>query len=228
MYLLSFTIIGLGSFLPGFFFPILCVRSRSAGEISMFIFVDTVSVTKSSVTSSSVSTIPWTKRQFRWEYCSSLSISFSRFSTFLFIADTFSSKFLITYSLSFVYFSYSSNFVDIKLTAWFKSFSYSSPLIWLSLALEVIRNDSFIFFSKFFIQLHKIATQSSDSNASSNPSPLLAALELESSKLDASRGLFLSSPSVELLLNSLFFLNKKFFYIHYNKKIEPVHQQIKD
>ena len=40
-------------------------------------------------------------------------------------------------------------------------------------------------------------------NASSNTSPLLAALEIKSSKLDASRGLFLSSPSAELLLNSL-------------------------
>ena len=45
--------------------------------------------------------------------------------------------------------------------------------------------------------------QSSDVNASSNTSPLLAALEIKSSKLDASRGLFLSSPSAELLLNSL-------------------------
>ena len=85
LYLLSFTIIGLGLFRPAFFFPILCVRSRSAGEISMFIFVDIVSITKSSVTSSSVSTIPKTKRQFQREYCSCLSISFSRFSNFLFI-----------------------------------------------------------------------------------------------------------------------------------------------
>ena len=106
-----------------------------AGEMSMFILVDIVSITKLSVTSSSVSTIPWTKRKFRREYCSCLSISFSRFSTFLIITDTFSSKFLITCSLSFLSFSYSSNFVDIKLTASFKSLSYSSPLIWLSLVI---------------------------------------------------------------------------------------------
>ena len=73
LYPLSVTIIGLGLFWPGFFFRILCVQSRSAGEISMFIFVDIVSITKSSVTSSSVSTIPWTKRQFRREHCSWLS-----------------------------------------------------------------------------------------------------------------------------------------------------------
>ena len=50
LYLLSFTIIGLGLFWPAFCFPSLCVRSRSAGEISVFIFVDIVSITKSSVT----------------------------------------------------------------------------------------------------------------------------------------------------------------------------------
>ena len=49
LYLLSFTIIGLGLFWPAFFFWILCVQSRSAGEISMFIFIDIVSTTKSSV-----------------------------------------------------------------------------------------------------------------------------------------------------------------------------------
>ena len=102
-YLLSFIIIGLGLFWPAFFFPILYVQSRSTDEILMFTFVDIVSITKSSVTSSLVSTIPWTKRQFRREYCSCLSISFSRFSTFLFITDTFSSKFLIFCSLSFLF-----------------------------------------------------------------------------------------------------------------------------
>ena len=107
LYLLSFTIIGLGLFCPGIFFPILCIRYRSAGEISMFIFVDIASITKSYVTLSSVSTIPWTKTLFRREYYSCLSSSFSRFSTFLFITDTFSSKFLITCSLSFLSFSYS-------------------------------------------------------------------------------------------------------------------------
>ena len=44
LYLLRFTIIGLGLFWPAFFFPILCVRSRSGGEISVFISV--VSITK--------------------------------------------------------------------------------------------------------------------------------------------------------------------------------------
>ena len=128
---------------PGFFFPILCVQSRSACEISMFIFVDIVSVTKSSVTSSLVSTIPWTnKKDFQLSY--SLQILFLP-SSWLFV-------------LSFLSFSYSSKFVDIKLTASFKSFSCSSPLIWLSLALEVIWNNLFIFSSKFFIQLHKITT----------------------------------------------------------------------
>ena len=58
LYVLSFTIIGLGLFWPGFFFPNLCIRSRSAGEMSMFIFVNIVLITKSSVISSSVSTIP--------------------------------------------------------------------------------------------------------------------------------------------------------------------------
>ena len=68
--LLSFTIIGLDLFWPDFFSPISCMRSRSAGEISMFIFVDVIPITKSSATLSSVSTIPWTKRQLWREYCS--------------------------------------------------------------------------------------------------------------------------------------------------------------
>ena len=83
LYLLSFTMNGIGLFWTAFFFLILCVRSRSAGEISMFAFVDIVYITKSSVTSSSFSTILWTKRPFPQEYYLCFSISFSRFSTFL-------------------------------------------------------------------------------------------------------------------------------------------------
>ena len=56
------------------------------------------------------------------------------------------------------------------------------------------------------MQLHKTATQASDFHASSNTSPLLAALAIESSKLDPLHGLFLSSPSVELLIKG---------YLHY-------------
>ena len=115
---LSFTIIRLGSFWPAFFFPILRVPSRTAGEILMFIFMDIVSIT-----------IPWPKRQFWREYCSYLFISFPRSSTCSFITDIFPSKFLIICSLSFLSFPYSSNFVHIKLTVSLKSFSCSSPLI---------------------------------------------------------------------------------------------------
>ena len=92
--------------------------------------------------------------------------------------------------LPFLSFSYSSNFVHIKLAVLFKSFSCSLLSIWLSLALEVIWNSPFIFSSKFFIQLHKIATQSSDFNASSNTSLLLTALAIESSKLELPRAVF--------------------------------------
>ena len=113
LYPLSFTIIGLGLFWPSFFLPVLCVRFRPSGEVSKFIFDDIVSISKLSVASSSVSTITWTKRQFQRECYLCLSISSLRFWTFLLITDTFSSKFLI------ICFSYSSNFVHIRLTASF-------------------------------------------------------------------------------------------------------------
>ena len=79
------------------------------------------------------------------------------FSTFFFITNTSSSKFLIICSF-FSFFLILIKLCEYKLTASFKSFSCSSSLIWLFLALEVIWNNLFIFSSKFLIQLHKITT----------------------------------------------------------------------
>ena len=138
----------------------------SAGEISIFIFVHIVSIIKLSITSSSVSTIPWTKIQFWWEYYSCLSLSFWDFqlSYSLLIHCLPSSWLFVLFSFFLIFIKFCAYKVNCFIQIFWLHFVFNLAILGTSRDLKQFIH----FLSKFFIQLRTVATCSSDFNASSN------------------------------------------------------------
>ena len=129
LYLLNL-IISVWPFLRALFLlPIRCVRSISDGWISsprcsLIMFIDKVSVS-----SFWFSSTPCIKRQFCLEYCSYSSTCTKRLLTLSVNSLTCVWSFIISSSLAFLSFSYSSNLSDISWTESDKYDSCFSPLI---------------------------------------------------------------------------------------------------
>ena len=108
-------------------------------------------------------------------------------------------------------FTSSSNFSLIKYIVSSMLTSCNSPLMWLSFVFFVAIHNSSIFFPIFSIYLCNIKIQSLYFRESLKAFPS-EAFSKDSFKLEASRCFLVSCRSLELLLNSLFFLSKKMLY----------------
>ena len=157
---------GLGRLLFLSFLPIRCVRSRSLCVSSISNFSLKISRARSSVFSWFPSVIPWIRRQFRLEYCSSRSTCSVKSLSFSFKEETSPRSSSITFSC-YCLSSNLPNLSDINFIDSLRSADCFSPLTWLSLLESANLWISFTSFSEFRKQLSKIVTQSSDFRLSS-------------------------------------------------------------
>ena len=160
LYLVNLVIIARPFLRALFLLPIRCVRSISDSWISNPRCSLIMLINKVSVSYFSSSSTPCIRRQFCLEYCFCFPPCSERLLTLSVNSVTCVWSFIISSSLAFRSFSYSSNLSDISCTESVKSNSCFSPLIWLAVVSLEETDISLILDFRFFRQLNKIATQS--------------------------------------------------------------------
>ena len=159
------------------------------------------------------SSISCSRRQFQWEYCSSLSITESKSPNLLLRVLMFPFSYFISHFFSYLPCLYSWNFSLIRLTDSCRSVCSIVPLNWFSCVVSAISQRIFISFSKFCKQLNR--THSTDFNPSVKTS--VFSETDETFKLPLSCFLLDSTLSSELLLKSLFAFEKICYILTHNE-----------
>ena len=202
-------------------FPIVCVRTIiSVISKSRCSFV--VVRHRSSVFSFLFSGMPCINKQLRLGHCSYLSTWLERLSNCLDLLVKLSSNVLILSCFSFLSFSYSSNWSEIKSIASVNSAKCVSPLICPFFSSFLFSKICVIYLSTFLIHLNKVLTQSGDFKLSVNTSFGIS-LGLLVSRLPSFNFLLLSSW-FQLSLRSRFFeFRSKHFVISVTLMIIPTY-----